>query len=234
MTNANKTLHSIKEAKVVSLDDLAKTHGTDKGTQHFEGGKLTPKGYAPIYEHYFKRFKTQQFNLIEIGVWQGGSLRMWADYFPRARIVGVDINPVAKRYETNQIKIAIADQSDGDMLMEQVRPLLLNVPNVGRKAKIIIDDGSHRMQDQLISLSFLWKILEDYGYYAIEDLRAPYREWLGARMSETKLEYSIFEELKDLMFQAIQKSGDTEAVHIQGQLAIIKKRTDVDTSVRST
>ena len=77
-------------------------------------------------------------NLVEIGVFNGASTRMWKRYFPKATIIGVDIQERCKALEEDRIKIEIGSQSDGpfiDALLEEYPPT------------VMIDDGSHVASD---------------------------------------------------------------------------------------
>lgn len=67
----------------MDLRKLAKKHGTDKSVH----------GYCPHYERRFAGWRHKPITLLEIGVDAGASMRMWRDYFPNAKITGVDINP---------------------------------------------------------------------------------------------------------------------------------------------
>ena len=54
--------------------------------------------YFDIYHRHFSRFRGDSIVMIEIGIFNGGSLRMWKDYFgSNSTIVGVDINPGCKQ-----------------------------------------------------------------------------------------------------------------------------------------
>ena len=53
-------------------------------------------GFLEIYENYFKELKEKKINILEIGVENGDSLRIWRDYFRKANICGLDI--VKKNY----------------------------------------------------------------------------------------------------------------------------------------
>ena len=64
--------------------------------------------YFDIYHRHFASFREQPITLVEFGVFHGGSLQMWKHYFgPRARIVGVDINPDCESLAEEQIEIRI-------------------------------------------------------------------------------------------------------------------------------
>ena len=56
--------------------------------------------YFDIYNRHFARFRNTAATHIEIGVYSGGSLEMWRDYFgPTATIIGVDIQASVRAYE---------------------------------------------------------------------------------------------------------------------------------------
>ena len=66
--------------------------------------------YFEIYERHFTQFRNREIKFLEIGVFHGGSLQMWKNYFgPKAQIVGVDINPFCKSYEEE----GLYDESNG-------------------------------------------------------------------------------------------------------------------------
>ena len=49
--------------------------------------------YFEIYERHFSRFRDRPIRMLEIGVFRGGSLRMWKQFFhPDSIIVGIDID----------------------------------------------------------------------------------------------------------------------------------------------
>src|SRR5438067_9951054 len=69
--------------------------------------------YFDIYHRHLQKFVGTDAHIVEIGVYSGGSLDMWHDYFgPRARVTGVDIAPECRSYQDAQTKIAIGDQAD--------------------------------------------------------------------------------------------------------------------------
>ena len=48
----------------------------------------------------FSKFKDKNITFVEIGVYNGGSLKIWKNYFgPKSRIIGIDINPDCKKFE---------------------------------------------------------------------------------------------------------------------------------------
>lgn len=147
----------------MNLDEIAaERRWTDKG--------LRWHGYTPMYEWLTADLRDEPIVLLEIGVFSGDSLRMWAEWFrhPDTRIVGVDVDEVGVRrrgglqYDDRRIEVYIADQSDAHAMWSIVA-------TVGRP-HVVIDDGGHRSREQLATLSLLWDVLQPGGIYAIEDL----------------------------------------------------------------
>ena len=69
--------------------------------------------YFEIYDDLFKKYRGKNITFVEIGVLSGGSLFMWREFFgPEARIIGVDLNPNAKKWEEEGFEIFIGSQSD--------------------------------------------------------------------------------------------------------------------------
>ena len=146
------------------LNELAKKYSTDKKIK--DGVKcqngLFGHGYVTDYEEILKNKDIK--SLLEIGVSFGGSLKMWDEYFNyNCEILGIDIEE--KRFKKSQlenerIKIKIGDQSNEEFLKT------LGFKNYD----IIIDDGSHIPDHQLISFKILFEFLNKGGIYVIEDL----------------------------------------------------------------
>ncbi|WP_242005019.1 class I SAM-dependent methyltransferase [Brachyspira pilosicoli] len=133
-----------------------------------------PFSYFDLYQKYFSRFKGRDINLLEIGVQNGGSTRMWEYYFKKInpdykiKIFGVDIDPKCKQLdiENENIKIFIGSQSDRIFL----RKLKSEIP----KIDILIDDGGHHMQDQIITFEEMYESIKDDGIYWCEDVGTSY------------------------------------------------------------
>src|SRR5258708_27451059 len=83
-------------------------------SEHKEGrGIWKFNHYFESYERHFSRFHGQEVHVLEIGIYSGGSLEMWQDYFgPRAKIYGVDIEPRCKAYESESVRVFLGDQGD--------------------------------------------------------------------------------------------------------------------------
>jgi hypothetical protein len=124
--------------------------------------------------------------VVEIGVLEGGSLLMWKDYFGgKAKIYGIDWNPdCTNKVKADGVEVVIGSQSDREFL----RRLKVKIP----KMDILIDDGGHMMEQQIVTFEELFSHVSDDGVYLCEDLHTSYWEEFGGgyRKSTSFVEYS--------------------------------------------
>jgi hypothetical protein len=123
--------------------------------------------YFDIYERHFSRFRNAVPVILEIGVFGGGSLGMWKEYFgPGAQVVGLDINPECKQHEGEGVDIFIGSQDD-PVVIEQI---FSRYPRID----IVLDDGSHRMSHMVASFQLLYERIHSRGVYMVEDTHTCY------------------------------------------------------------
>jgi len=126
--------------------------------------------YFDIYTKYFERYRDRPITMLEIGVFRGGSLRMWKEYFHRdSTIVGIDVDKSCQAHE-------IADQNVFVRIGSQADPTFLaKVNGEFGPFDIILDDGSHKTHHQIISFGALFRsALKDDGCYMVEDVHTNY------------------------------------------------------------
>jgi hypothetical protein len=182
-------------------------------------------GFLEIYENYFKELKEKKINILEIGVENGDSLRIWRDYFSNANICGLDI--VKKNFTINNVEILCGDQSDHkflDFVIEKYK-----------KFDIIIDDGCHVSNYIINTFGYLFDYLSDGGLYVIEDLQTSYiPRYGGSRINLNKkntsmnfiksLSDSINYEHNDKPFFKKKKfDGLIKSVHTHQNISFIEK-----------
>jgi hypothetical protein len=149
------------------LTDIADKYDTDKGSRCSHN---PPLNFTPIYEMMLGKMRKKHLKILEIGVANGNSLRMWAEYFPKAQIFGADI--ADKSYlNTDRIKTFQCDQGD----RESLKRLIAQTGDVD----IIIEDGSHVVMHQQLSLAILKPHTKMYW---IEDLHTSDPLWQGQRL----------------------------------------------------
>lgn len=141
----------------------------------FQRGKylsLKHDSYFQVYERVLGRFVGQNITFVEVGVLNGGSLFMWREYFgPQARIIGIDLNPQAKRWEEHGFEIYIGSQSDPAFWESFYQA-------VG-KVDVVLDDGGHTNRQQLITTFHALKHIKDGGVLLVEDVHASYLREFG-------------------------------------------------------
>ena len=123
--------------------------------------------------------------ILEIGVYRGGSLEMWNYYFDnKCTIYGIDINPectnIKNILNNDNINIIIGNSEDKNFLQDKP------------KFDIIIDDGGHTMNQQIIAYEELYNYMSDNGVYLCEDLHTSYWNEFGGGLNNPNsfIEYS--------------------------------------------
>ncbi len=119
--------------------------------------------YFEIYHNHFKKFIGKEVHLVEVGVFSGGSIEMWKEYFgDKCYVYGVDIEPACKNYESERVKIFIGDQSSKDFWQRFKQ----GVP----KIDIFIDDGGHLAYQQIPTIEEMLSHISPGGIYLCEDI----------------------------------------------------------------
>ncbi len=127
------------------------SEGTDKGTTH---------SYIEVYEKLLEKYR-HGCSIMELGLAVGDYLYMWQEYFLNSKIIGVDTNDGFPKSKFPGIEIITADCT---------KPEFLQYVN-GNKFDIIIDDASHRTEDQIASFNLFKSYMNKGGIYIIEDLQ---------------------------------------------------------------
>jgi 23S rRNA U2552 (ribose-2'-O)-methylase RlmE/FtsJ len=148
----------------LTLPEIGRYHQTDK---YNESHSFAGMSYLHIYERYLNELRDEDISVLEIGVRDGASLRMWKTYFRNAHIYGIDIDPRCKSSEEERIHVEIGSQDNAKFLD--------NCFGGDKKFDVIIDDGSHINSLTIASFNNLFeKRLKPGGYYIIEDLQCSY------------------------------------------------------------
>lgn len=186
------------------------------------------KHYFEIYDRHLSRFRGSAVNLVEIGVYQGGSLQMWKHYLgEQAHIWGIDVNPAVKQFEEDRVKIIIGDQADRAFL----RMLASEVPRID----ILIDDGGHYMGQQRATMEELFPKIDPDGVYICEDLHTSYwREFGGGYLDPRSfIEFSknYIDRLNAWHSQDLRSLSPSEftrtaqSMHFYDSMLVIEKRS---------
>ena len=148
----------------LSLDELFIHFNCDKGSYcFFDKEKIVSHNYSIFYEKYFKNFKKDKINLLELGSHEGKGLASFFFYFPNSDLIGANINPFQMQFNSKRISELFVDVSSP-------RSLYLLSDYLKKDPDIIIDDASHNLKDILTAFSILFKKLKSGGCYVIEDM----------------------------------------------------------------
>lgn len=189
---------------------------------NYDTDKADHAHYLRNYEDYFQPLLARDLKLLELGVYKGGSLLLWRDYFPQGLIVGLDLQQVHLDDPTGRIRIYQGMQQDTQLLDRIARE---NAPD---GFDVIIDDCSHI--GELTRISF-WHLFDNHlkpgGLYVIEDWSTGYwRQWFDG-VSYDYIANLNFRKTSFKMRSAIsrlQKSRIAERVPPMGKLLELAKR----------
>lgn len=182
--------------------------------------------YFDIYNRHFSRYRNKPVIILEIGVFHGGSLQMWKDYFGNnIQIYGVDVNPECKSLEEDNIEVFIGSQSDRNFL----RALKSKIPQVD----ILIDDGGHTMRQQKATFEELFSHVKDDGIYLCEDTHSSYQIGYGGGLkrrgtfiefSKSFIDYLHAYHSDQSWFKPNYFTKGVDSVHYYDSIVVIEKK----------
>lgn len=191
--------------------------------------------YLSIYDKHFKRFQGKNPTILEIGISKGGSVEMWNHYFDgQCTIYGIDIDPacleVPKKLNITNAHIELGDQSKREFWQAYLK----DKP----KFDIVVEDGGHTMEQQIVTYEELINHVSDNGVYLCEDLHTSYWESYGGgfKKSTTFIEYA--KQFVDMLniFHIRDKGCDEvkykqfrktiQSVHFYDSVVVLEKQYD--------
>lgn len=135
-----------------TLDEIALKYETDKSSKYHD--------YCKTYDPLFDPLRNEEITFLEIGVQYGLSIKTWLEYFPVAKIHGVDVIQDFKEVHP-RFTFWIGDQRN--------RLFWQHFCGSVKALDIVIDDACHNADAQKTSFESLWSIVKPGGYYIIED-----------------------------------------------------------------
>ena len=151
-----------------SLDELFHYYGSDKA-EIFKATKEKGHGFSKFYSQKLNYLRDKDINILEIGSYSGASAAAFKKYFKNSKIYCFDINISNFKYSSKDIHVFGLDVNDKKKLDRTLK-------EIGVKQEyfdLIIDDGSHNLNDILFSIKYLFKHLSKNGVYIIEDFKHP-------------------------------------------------------------
>ena len=183
--------------------------------------------YFPIFERHLERYRGTPARVLEIGVYRGGGLELLRHYLgPEAHLVGIDIDAQAVQAVANRYPVEVGDQEDPEFLRlvaERHGPF-----------DVIVDDGGHRMRQQIVSVQTLFPLLAEGGTYIVEDCHTSYWDeyaepepgamtfiqWLKERIDDLHAyHYSSAEQLETPWQTSLA------GLHLYDSVAVLDKQT---------
>lgn len=183
--------------------------------------------YYRIYDRYFSTYRGTDVVFLEIGVFKGGSLQMWRDYFgEKATIIGIDIDEKCKVYEQGNIKIEIGLQEEPEF-WEYIK-------NKYPRVDILLDDGGHRMNQQIVTFDCMFPFISDGGIYMCEDTHTSYMDGFGYEYGgKNFIDYSkkFIDDMHAYYSPVLEQNYNTEAmysIHYYNSVVVIEKELAPD------
>lgn len=182
--------------------------------------------YLSVYDRHLSRFRNRKpFRMLEIGVKNGGSLRLWRSYFgDDADIFGIDIDDNCRMLDGKHGAVRIGSQDDPEFLRKTISEM--------GGVDVVLDDGSHVASHQRISFDVLFPLLSPDGVYICEDLHTSY--WRGEQEGGYGVKGTFIEFTKQIIDDihadfhtrtpAVPNASRTIAgIHIYNSIAVIEK-----------
>jgi hypothetical protein len=206
--------------------DNTLNHPSDKWASYFD-----------VYQRHLESMKDLGINLIEVGVQKGGSLDMWAKFFPNAKsITGIDIDAGCAdlKYDDPRIRVVIGDQGD---------PAFWDgfLPSID-KVDVFIDDGGHFMNQQILTFEKVFPKIPVGGIFICEDCHTSYMGYNGGGLwkQNTFIEYAKTyidvlhwnwkEQTHPELERRFNLAKDLTSVHIYDSVVVFEKFGKVEMS----
>jgi hypothetical protein len=176
--------------------------------------------YLDIYHRHFQKFIGKEVHVAEVGVYSGGSLEMYKSYFgAKCHVYGVDIREECRSLQNETTKIFIGDQGDREFW----RRFRQEVPVLD----ILIDDGGHKAEQQIVTLEEMLPHLRPGGVFLCEDVVGEFNGFgayvagLAAKLDTCDL---VRGPAKELSSAAVPFQSDIDSIHSYSYVTVIEKR----------
>lgn len=185
--------------------------------------------YFDVYERHFKNLVGKDMvHILEIGIYKGGSLEMWQNYFgkDKCKIYAIDITPECKimAEENDNIKVFIGDQADKNFIQQ----VCDQIPHLD----IVLDDGGHYMDQQINTFEVIYDHIKPGGIYMCEDACTSYWPIYGGGLNK---EGSFIEYMKTYIdklnafwshqehFKPDNYTDTMNSIHFYDSIVVIEK-----------
>lgn len=169
----------------MSLEEIVDNSKTDKNTIH---------SYLPLYQKLLISKKETAKNVLEVGILEGGSIKLWSDFFTNANIYGLDIRDISVVWEgikhNPKITLYVSTDAYNDDFFNT------EFLNKNIKFDFVLDDGPHTLESMIQFIKLYSQILTDDGILIIEDVQS--YDWIDILKNEVPKDLEQFIKVYDL------------------------------------
>lgn len=171
--NAYQYSKSYKD--IIPENTLAKNEQENPLWDYFQNHKVGHgiwkwEHYFDIYHKHLAKFVGKKMDILEIGIYSGGSLEMWRSYFGgNCHIYGIDIEEACKEYENDYISVFIGDQES--------KKFWNDFKSKVEGIDVLIDDGGHTSEQQKVTLEEMLQHIRPGGVYICEDIHGTFNNF---------------------------------------------------------
>ena len=198
-----------------TLDEIMIGCGSDKASK-FTRTYAKPHNYCIHFEKFLEPIRNDNLKILEIGTGGGESMRGWLEYFPNAKVFGVDIVCGTNDYDTDG-RIERYTFHQGDQCDEKMWEKFTE--DVGGNWDFICDDGLHSNIAVITSFNALWQHVKPGGFYAVEDLNTGYG---GPSFFVSPSWPSQIDFLKGKIDE-LNLTGGIDSIYFSKELAVLRK-----------
>ena len=169
----------------MSLLEIVDNNKTDKNTTH---------SYLGLYQELLFSKKETAKNVLEVGIYNGGSIKLWNDFFVNANVYGLDIMNTNEVWEEIKNKERIILYTSTDAYNNDF--FTSNFLNKNIKFDFMLDDGPHSFESMIQFIKLYSQLLTDDGILIIEDVQS--WEWIELLKNEVPDSLKQFIKVYDL------------------------------------
>lgn len=155
----------------MSLVSIVDNSRTDKNTVH---------SYLDLYQSLLISKKATAKKVLEIGIYHGGSIKLWHDFFVNATVYGLDIMPMQDVWPSLKNNKRIVLHTSSDAYNESF--FRNNFLNKNMKFDFMLDDGPHTLESMIKFIHLYSQIMTDDGILIIEDVQS--LDWIDVLKNE--------------------------------------------------
>lgn len=169
----------------MSLAEIVDNTRTDKNTGH---------SYLDLYQRLLSSKKETAQNVLEVGIYDGGSIKLWSDFFTNATVYGLDIRDINTMWSEIVGKQKIYLYTSTDAYNEDF--FNTHFLSKGKKFDFMLDDGPHTLDSMKAFIRLYSKLMTNTGILIIEDVQS--WDWIETLKNEVPEHLKQFIKVYDL------------------------------------